>query len=1713
MKQACFYSLKNNPLNANKPELPVREDEGMSVLHPQKKSLLKKWNYILTFCLAIVLSSSVFAIDLNVTGITGAYSDANGIYHSQGILARSGVQYWKHESKEYYIYYDEYQTETGWYYWYLDIDTDDEDSNIPNGSIAYSDEDPSTVSPAGITMYDGALANGTTFPMTIAEYSTIPEINITGNGTSISSGNTTPLLNNHTKFGSANISGGNASRMFTIQNTGSVDPLTVGTISFSGTNASEFTVTSSPSPSVNASSETTFTVTFKPTGVGDRTATISIGNNDSNENPYTFAISGYGFTPKNLVISGSTNPPDLNGTYTYQGIKNDFQYWKHSTLDYYIWYNSSSWIIDNNFLSSDGYPFYSVSEANMPTGLTWSTNSFLPTGGSSYSVGAGTVTVSEEVSVPEINVKVGQFSIPDGTTTTSFYKNTNFGSLEVTSGERVKSFTIENTGNTALTLSGSSPYITISGANASDFSITTIPSNSIAASGTTTFGITFNPSATGTRNAIVIISSNDEDEAEYTFAIKGEGVVARNLVVSDITAPSAANGTYIYQGILNEFQYWKHQTENYYIFNSPYNGTDPVWYIDVDQNATPITPSSYTFYSQTEYASPVNVPNWTPSTGNAGTPSIVYTEPEIKVTGNSINILNGDNTPSLFDYTDLGWVVSGSISKTFTIENTGIAALNLTGTSPYITFSGANASQFSITSAPAATIAAEGSTTFEVTFTPSSNTLGSRTATLAIGNDDADENPYTFLVQSGVGTLPVITTQATANIGTTNAICNGSITTLGSPNPTSYGICYGTTANPDITGSKVDKGTAIATGAFTAQLAGLTPGTTYYARAFATNNVETVYGDDVTFTTTATMTAPGNALNFDGTNDYVNLGDKIEGLTTLTIETWVYYASDGSSTYDEIFSKENVNSLNIWRGGGDKVWFHLGTGTTWFDGGQIVSNSSIPKDRWTHIAVTWDQATTTVKIYINGVLDKTALHTHSGGSVMGSNSALRGIGGYPVVPGHPFKGKLDELRVWNVVRSQAEIQSDMVTAISSSAGLLCSFNFDEGTAGGNNTAGTTILTDLTGNGNNGTLTNFARTGTTSNWVESYAMVVPTIASETDLSSVSFTANWTAPAIGTVNNYLLEVATDAAFTAPVSGSPFTIASPTLTKAINGLASNANYYYRVRADKTSVTGEGAWSGTKSVTTYPTSTIFQTNGNWSDKTNWSAGLPGATTDVTIAANCNIDGNYTVKDVTVNAGQQVTIASGSTLTASGNLILKSDNAGTASLIGTTTVAGTTSAECYLTGGKWHVVSPIAAGGSISTFIQITENAIPVNGSSQYGMMDYNEATNLWKDYFTASTSGNLTSGQGYSLRRSADGVVTFSGTLFSGTKTVSLTKLGEGWNCIGNPYTSAIGMNSLATSTENFLTKNSGSLESSYACVYVWDPTSSTYQILGNLPTGLPSERSLVQNYLQSGQGFFVKAKDAASSIQFSPAMQSHQTSVEFKSATTAWSTVTLKASSNQTSTSAILAFNNQMTKGLDPTYDAGLLRGTNGLSLYTKLVDDNGVDFAIQCLPETGAEQMVIPVGLESKVGGEVRFSAVITSLPAGCTVLLEDRVAKTVTDLSDGKEMVATVSANTAGTGRFYLHMSKLTTGNDLTPEASFNLKAYVSGEQIVIEGRVSGQAKASLYDSKGSQLGLYNLEEGTRNAIPATGLSSGLYILKVTDGKNAFTSKLVINSNR
>ena len=131
------------------------------------------------------------------------------------------------------------------------------------------------------------------------------EIDVQGNGTSIPSGDTTPSAGDDTDFGSIDVTGGAMSHTFTILNSGSAELNLTGSpiVSISGSHASDFSVTTQPTSPVAASGgSTTFTIEFAPSAIGLRAATVSIANDDADENPYTFAIQGTG--------SGQAEQPD-----------------------------------------------------------------------------------------------------------------------------------------------------------------------------------------------------------------------------------------------------------------------------------------------------------------------------------------------------------------------------------------------------------------------------------------------------------------------------------------------------------------------------------------------------------------------------------------------------------------------------------------------------------------------------------------------------------------------------------------------------------------------------------------------------------------------------------------------------------------------------------------------------------------------------------------------------------------------------------------------------------------------------------------------------------------------------------------------------------------------------------------------------------------------------------------------------------------------------------------------------------------------------------------------------------------------------------------------------------------------------------------------------------------------------------------------------------
>ena len=362
-----------------------------------------------------------------------------------------------------------------------------------------------------------------------------PEINIQGNATTIADNDLTPSPTDDTDFGNVDVAAGTNMNTFTIQNIGT-SVLSVGAITISGAHASDFTVTATPASSVAASGSTTFNITFNPSATGLRTASVSIVNGDSDENPYNFNIQGTGTNITYSDVIVSVNWPNWSSenrveVYTPTGTlitTIDNGYTGGSNNSYSTTVDLGCLPVLNNYYITmyDSY------------GDGWNggaSNVTVTAGGSTVLSNNGSSTTTAGVGVDvffnvtgggsEIDVLGNGTSIADGDTTPNVADNTDFGNVNTTGGTNENTFVIENLGCSNLVLTGSGPtYITISGAHAADFTVTANPSTPISNGANTSFNITFDPSASGLRTASVSISNNDSNENPYNFNIQGTGV-------------------------------------------------------------------------------------------------------------------------------------------------------------------------------------------------------------------------------------------------------------------------------------------------------------------------------------------------------------------------------------------------------------------------------------------------------------------------------------------------------------------------------------------------------------------------------------------------------------------------------------------------------------------------------------------------------------------------------------------------------------------------------------------------------------------------------------------------------------------------------------------------------------------------------------------------------------------------------------------------------------------------------------------------------------------------------------------------------------------------------------------------------------------------------------------------------------------------------------
>ncbi|WP_345238487.1 choice-of-anchor D domain-containing protein [Hymenobacter saemangeumensis] len=379
----------------------------------------------------------------------------------------------------------------------------------------------------------------------------------------------------------------------------------------------------------------------------------------------------------------------------------------------------------------------------------------------------------------EINVQQSGTNFLTGSTYSGF-SNTVVGS------SNVRTFTVQNLGGTALTVSN----IALSGANAGDYSLSALtPASPVAPNSSATFNVTFAPTAAGTRTAVLTITNNDADEGSYVINLSAMGQAS--LPNPEINVQVSATD---------------YLTGSTYAFGSTLVGT----------------PVTATFTVQ-----------------NTSTTDVL----SVSAQG-----------------------VTGSTGAGFTMGGTAVA--------PY-------------------TVAPNSSTTFTVTFNPTSS--GSKTGTITITSDDQDESTYTILL-TGTATnpAPTLTSASPTNI----LVGISSVVTLTGTNMSGATVNFnGGTLTPSSTSS------TSATVRITAPSAGTFP-----------VSVTTSAGTSGTVNLTATMPPAGFFEPFEAAtqSSYVTTAP---GVTlALTTGNWQIFQGLLTST-DASDKKNNAQSVRL-RGGG-----------------------------------------------------------------------------------------------------------------------------------------------------------------------------------------------------------------------------------------------------------------------------------------------------------------------------------------------------------------------------------------------------------------------------------------------------------------------------------------------------------------------------------------------------------------------------------------------------------------------------------------------------------------------------------------------------------------------------------------------------------------------------------------------------------------------------
>ena len=612
---------------------------------------------------------------------------------------------------------------------------------------------------------------------------------------------------------------------------------------------------------------------------------------------------------------------------------------------------------------------------------------------------------------------------------------------------------------------------------------------------------------------------------------------------------------------------------------------------------------------------------------------------------------------------------------------------------------------------------------------------------------------------------------------------------------------------------------------------------------------------------------------------------------------------------------------------------------------------------------------------------------------------------------------------------------------------------------------------------------------------------------------------------TSNNYANSVVV------PMTGSGATYTA-TIPGAVNAMSANVSYYvFTSGTNNVAPDGSNADFYTINLNNNggPNYTYTVTNNvvTWNG-TSWSNGVgPSAQSEAILTGAYNsgaAEGVFTASKVTINTGGSLTIASGTNITVTnevvnnltetafviennGNLIQTNDVSNT----GSATVLRMSAPIKRLDYTLWS--SPV--GGQmlkafspgtvfettptlVSRFYTFDPLAIPLGGTSGQGA--YVSVTDPVNTPFSE--------GNGYLIRASnflsdtnvAPWLGTYKGVPHNGN--VTLTTTSGYWYAVGNPYPSTIDADEFITANSltqplYFWRKTNGSTSPSYA----------TYTLVGQTGVGAPNTGGgstiTPDGTIAVGQGFIAQA--TSTSLVFTNALRNGDISTQFlRTASNNKSRVWLNLTNNQGFVNQMLVgYMSSATTGIDDAIDGRFFENNIPTQLSSLI---NGEEFAVQGRPDFAATD-VVAIGFKAQTEGNytIAIDHVDGLFSNGQNVFLKDNVTNTVHNLTN-EPYNFTAPAGTSNTRFEIVYQSTLATQNAVFNENMVTV--YKQNQSLVVNSGTVEMESVKVYDIQGRLLVEQNDVKSTTAKV-ALATTNQVLIVKVTAKDSSVITKKVL----